>query len=198
MNYLEKLKDYLIRRGAKKNMDDLLVIFAVGLIIVLAWNFFTQPGKMSSGYVEVEQSNEQVENVNISYEEKLENELTDMLSQIEGAGKVKVMIYLEGGSEVVPAYSSNNSSKVTEENDSSGGKRVTNENINQSNIVMTNENGQNKPFIVKELSPRISGVIVVAEGAGNPDVKYRLYEAVKTVLNLQQFKINIYPMTKTS
>jgi stage III sporulation protein AG len=102
----------------------------------------------------------------------------------------------ESGSEAIPAYSQNNSNKITEENDSNGGKRITNENTNSNTIVTTNEGGINKPFIVKEVKPKISGVIVISEGASNPDVKYKLYEAVKTVFNLQQYKINIYPRQK--
>jgi len=192
---IEKLKDYIVKRGFKKNAQDLTIVFAIGLIIVITFNFFT-PSQRSGGYIEVKTNNEQVKEVNLSYEEKVKQELTDVLSQIDGVGKVKVMVYFDSGSEVIPAYNENNSTKVTEENDGGGGKRVTNENTNSNMVVTTNEGSGNRPFIVKELKPKISGVIVIAEGAGNPDVKYRLYEAVKTVFNLQQYKINIYSMQK--
>lgn len=196
MNYYEKLKNHIIKRGNKKNIQDLTSLLIIGLIIVLTFNFFMPPTSTSPGYIEVKQNKEEVKTAAVGYEEKMKQELTDVLTQIDGAGKVKVMLYFESGTEAIPAYSQSVSSKVTEENDGNGGKRVTNENNNSNTIVTTSENNGSKPFILKELKPRISGVIVIAEGASNPDVKYKLYEAVKTVFNLQQYKINIYPMQK--
>jgi len=196
MNYYEKLKNFIINRGNKKNIQDLTSLFIIGLIIVLTFNFFREPTNTSPGYIEVNTNKEEIKTVATSYEEKMNQELTDVLSNIEGAGKVKVMIYFESGTESVPAYSQSTSNRVTEENDGNGGKRITNENNNSNTIVTTNEGSGSRPFIIKELKPKISGVIVVAEGASNPDVKYKLYEAVKTVFNLEQYKINIYPMQK--
>lgn len=194
MDFMNKIKDRFIKRGSKKNMQDLLALFIIGLILVIAYNFFASPENQSPGYVEINPENESQPAA--SYEESIEQELTETLSQIEGAGKVKVMIYFQSGSESVPAYSSNDSNRVTEETDSDGGKRVTNESNKSTTVVTTNEGGGSKPFILTELKPKISGVIVVAEGASNPEVKYKLYEAVKTLFNVEQYKVNVYPMKK--
>lgn len=197
MEYLEKVKEYLLKGGTKKNMQNLIILFIIGLIIVITANYFTPQAKIQSGYVEVKDNKQDIKNTAISYEEKLNTELTAILSKIEGVGKVTAMIYFESGNEMLPAYNQNNSVKTTEENDGNGGKRITNENNNNTTIVTTNENGGNRPFITKEYKPKISGIIVIAEGANNPEVKYKLYEAVKTVFNMQQYKVNIYPMEKT-
>ena len=197
MEYLEKVKEYLLKGGTKKNMQNLIILFIIGLIIVITANYFTPQAKTQSGYVEVKDNKQDIKNTAISYEEKLNTELTAILSKIEGVGKVTAMIYFESGNEMLPAYNQNNSVKTTEENDGNGGKRITNENNNNTTIVTTNENGGNRPFITKEYKPKISGIIVIAEGANNPEVKYKLYEAVKTVFNMQQYKVNIYPMEKT-
>jgi stage III sporulation protein AG len=196
MEILDKVKNYLMRRGRKKNMDDLMIVFIVGVIIILAANFFLTPVRKSPGLITADTENVQTKSVALTYEEKLAQELTNVLGHIKGAGKVEVMISFESGSEVVPAFSSNNSTKVTEENDGSGGKRDINENTVSTNIVTTNEAGATKPFITKEIKPKISGVIVIAEGAGSPDVKYELYEAVKTVFNISQLKVKVLPMEK--
>lgn len=196
MDFMNKLKEYFMKRDTKKNIQDLLIIFIVGLMIVILYNFFT-PSKTSPGYIEVLSSNEKpVSKAAADYEDKLKQELTDTLSLIEGAGKVKVMIYFESGNESVPAFSENQSNRVIEETDSDGGKRITNENNNSTNVITSNENGSSKPFVIKEIKPKISGIIVIAEGASNPEIKYRLYEAVKTVFNIAQYKINVYAMQK--
>jgi stage III sporulation protein AG len=137
-----------------------------------------------------------LESYSNNYEDKVKQELEKVLGEIQGVGNVSVMIHFDSGNEYIPAFNQNNSTKVTEESDNDGGKRLTKEDDNSTSIVTTNESGNNKPFIVKELKPKISGVIVIAEGAENPDVKYRLYEAVKTVFGIEQYKVNIYPMGK--
>lgn len=197
MEYFNKIKNYLLSRGNKKNIQNLVIILIFGLIIVITANFFMSADNPSPGYIEVATTSRQnMNNSVLGYEESLKQELADVLSQIEGAGSVKAMIYFDAGNEVIPAFNQNDSTKVTEENDGSGGKRVTNEDINSTSVVTTSEGGGNKPFILKEVKPKITGVIVIAEGAKNPEVKYKLYEAVKTIFSIEQYKVNIYPMQK--
>lgn len=197
MEYYNKIKNYLLNRGSKKNIQNLIIIFIIGLIIILAANFFMSSGTPPGGYVEINTNSDELKNISpVGYEEKLKQELIDVLSEIEGVGSVKVMIYFDSSSETIPAYNQNDSIKVTEENDGNGGKRVTNENNNNTSVVTTSEGGGNKPFVIKEIKPKIAGVIVISEGANNPEVKYKLFQAVKTVFNIEQYKVNIYPMKK--
>lgn len=202
MGYFDKVKKFIQSRGNKKNINDLIIILIIGLIIVIVANFFISPENVSPGYVEVNSNNnEEKAGVNTAmpaggYEENLKQELTNTLTQIDGAGRVKVMIYFETGSESVPAFNQTDSTKVTEENDGSGGKRLTNEKNSTVTVVDVNEGGGSKPFILKEVKPKITGIIVIAEGADDPNVKYKLYEAVKTVFSIEQYKVNIYPMEK--
>ena len=51
----------------------------------------------------------------------LESKLTQILSKINGAGDVDVMITFQSSEEVVPAYNSNTTTETTKEQDSSGG-----------------------------------------------------------------------------
>lgn len=193
----DKLKEYFLKRGNKKNTQDLVVILIVGLMIMLVYSFFNTDKPRSSGYVEVTPAAEKtVSNAPISYEDKLESELTDVLEQIHGAGKVKVMIYFDSSSEIVPAFSENDTNRLIEESGSDGGKSVTNESSTSNTIVTTNEGSTNKPLILKEVKPKINGIIVIAEGASDPNVKYKLYEAVRTVFNIEQYRVNIYAMEK--
>ena len=197
MEYFNKVKNYLLSRGNKKNIQNLVIILIFGLIIVITANFFMSSDTPSPGYIEVAtNSGQNVNNSGLGYEERLKQELADVLSEIEGAGSVKAMIYFDAGNEVIPAFNENDSTKVTEENDGNGGKRVTNEDTNSTSVVTTSEGGGNKPFILKEVKPKITGVIVIAEGAKNPEVKYKLYEAVKTIFSIEQYKVNVYPMQK--
>ena len=61
---------------------------------------------------------------------------------------------------------------------------------------MTSADGKNEPFIIKVNKPRITGVVVVAEGAENSKIKYEIEQAVSKLYNLSLDKVNVYTMKK--
>lgn len=112
---------------------------------------------------------------------ELENKLEDILSRIDGAGKVRVMITYDSGTELVPAVESQITVNQT---GSSESKRP----------VTVSEGGTQLPLVLAELSPRIRGVIVVAEGASDIRVKTELLNAVMTVLGTEPSRISVFSM----
>lgn len=46
--------------------------------------------------------------------------------------------------------------------------------------------------MLREIKPQVRGVIVVAEGAEDIEVKMRLYDAVKTVLQVSGDRVQVY------
>lgn len=112
---------------------------------------------------------------------------------MRGVGKVEVMITLEMGSEIIPASNTVNTNNTTEEKDSNGGVRVMTSQSSTQNIVTSNTGNSQKPMVLKEIKPQVNGVIVVAEGAENIEIKAKLYDAVKTVLQVPGHRVQIYP-----
>ena len=47
------------------------------------------------------------------------------------------------------------------------------------------------PLIIKESYPDVCGVVVVASGAGNVQVKLNIMKAIKTLLNVKDENIQI-------
>ena len=121
--------------------------------------------------------------------ENLETKLTNILSKIDGAGDVDVMITYESSEEIVPAYNSNTTTETTKEQDSSGGERTTTNSTENKTMITSNSND---PVVLKTNEPKIKGVIVVASGANNSNVKELLYEAVKTSLQISGHQVEIY------
>ncbi|NRT27372.1 stage III sporulation protein AG [Clostridium beijerinckii] len=115
---------------------------------------------------------------------------------MNGVGDVEVMMSFENGGEKVPAYDKNNQKSTTEENDTEGGKRVTNQDTDASKTVMTTSDGNNEPFILKTYKPKITGIIILAEGADNSKIKYGIEQAVSKLYNLSLDKVNVYSMKK--
>lgn len=141
----------------------------------------------------------EVENVSTDSEDKafasekeqedLESKLKQILSKINGAGDVDVMITFQSSEEVVPAYNSNITTETTKEQDSSGGERTTTSSTENKTMITSNSN---EPVILKTSEAEIKGVIVVSSGANNQAVKELLYDAVKTSLQISGHQVEIY------
>ncbi len=107
------------------------------------------------------------------YVKTLENKLKNCLSEVKGAGKVDVIISVGSSMQTVLATQTTTSGKV----------------LTESPIVVGG-----KPVILKEAYPEITGVVIVAEGAGNLTVKVDLLNACQTFLSITEDKIRILSM----
>lgn len=113
-----------------------------------------------------------------SYSNFLENKLSNVLSQIEGAGNVSTMITFESGTEYI--YATNEETKTN-----------TNTSSNSTTTTSTTTSTPNEDLLVKEVLPKISGVVVVASGAKDTKVKLEIVKAVQAVLEVPISKIEV-------
>ncbi len=199
---LEKLSKFGL---SKKTMINLVVLFCIGITLLIISDFYKDLYKNENNSTQIDNANdninnnsmEQKDNANISTNssdvDKLEEQLSAILSKIQDAGAVSVMITLESSSEFVPAKDESVSDKVTNEKDLNGGTRIINElNTNDKVVFKNTQEGNSEPLIVKEINPQVKGVIVVAEGAKNPKVKLKLTQAVQTVLDIPAYRVTVY------
>jgi stage III sporulation protein AG len=127
---------------------------------------------------------------------ELENRLAEILSSINGAGRVDVMIMYSGSMELVLANTTTSSSNTTVDN--SGGGRETSNNTQTSTPILVNRNGQTFPLVIKEIMPDITGVLIVAEGARNIGVRMEILRAVQTLLGVSAENVEILTMANNS
>ena len=108
----------------------------------------------------------------MSREEKdIATTLQDMLSGIEGAGRVKVTVKLASSSKEEYAINTTTSNKTTEEKDQGGGTRTIQEDTDSNQMVVMRGNAGEEPVVKQEQAAEVAGVLVVAEGAKYPQVK---------------------------
>lgn len=192
---LEKIKEKLLKK------DKLLIMLLVGLIIFV---FFLPVGssKKDSNDGEVSESISDIKSLDdkiISqeeYREQLEKQLSDILENAYGVGKVKVMITLSSTSEsVVKENKALSNSDMTEE-DSGGGTRNTKTSESESTTVFAQaENGQT-PYVVKENMPAVAGVLVIAKGGEDAVVAQNISDAVKALFGIEAHKIKVMKMVE--
>jgi stage III sporulation protein AG len=144
-------------------------------------------------------SNEIIKNpapVNSSYEDIVEGKLTHILSQVKGAGTVIVNITWENSSTQEHAKNITTESKTIQEKDTSGGVRSTTEIKESTQILVGKENGIDRPVLVREIKPMIKGVLVIADGAYDSNVKASLTKAVESGLGIPSYKITVLAQKK--
>lgn len=128
-------------------------------------------------------------------EKELEGRLERILSAVAGAGEVRVTVTLAAGAESVFAQNVNKQDRTVEEKDQSGGNRMTTESNEQGIVVFPQgmSEGKEEAVVIKTKRPEIAGVLVLAEGARNPELREEIAEAVRTVLDIPPHKVTVMP-----
>ena len=145
-----------------------LIIFCFALLLLLvAVNFL--PKKTGDASASADAVTEYVSGMEL----KLEN----LLNKVDGAGKVSVAISVESGMETVLAM-------TTTTKETSSGREIV------STPILVN----GKTVVLKEVYPKISGVLIVAEGANKLAVYTKIQQATLSLLDVKASQIEILAM----
>ena len=123
------------------------------------------------------------------YFQKTEDRLEKILSGIKGAGKVEVMIYYNNMGKKVVASDSKEKSEISERG--SEGKGYESADTLEKSTVLYGKGSEEKPFVTEEKLPEASGVLVLAEGAGNEKIRFEIFEAVRALLGVPANRIMV-------
>ncbi|WP_024831205.1 stage III sporulation protein AG [Ruminiclostridium josui] len=195
------LKKRITADGSKKIIQNAVIVAIIGIILLIAGSVFFQgtPEKKEQVTPQPKNGTEAVETLNQKEGEtkdKLEKSLEAILSQIKGAGKVSVMVTFYSGNESVPAYNTKNSTSDTQEKDKEGGTRSVKQSERENSIIFEESDGVKKPYITKELLPKVKGVVIVADGAGDAEVRSSLSKATEALFEVASHKIQVFERNK--
>lgn len=172
---LSNLKNLKI---GKKNI--VLVAIAVLIMLLLLLSEFLTPDNTENI------SKEDTEIYSSQYIEKTEKELEALLENISGAGDVKVMLTLENCYENVFAKGYN------EKNDNkSDSQKIESE---EEYIIVKNGSNNEECLVVKVYEPTVKGVAVIAQGAGNTQVKNAITQTVCALFDISTAKVSVEEM----
>lgn len=188
---LEKIKEHLEQMNNKKIINNLFIILLGTIIFLIIGNIFLDSNKGAKEYAIDKEHKEYSYSKEEDYSVYLEKKLVNILTKFNGAGNVSVMVTLEDSTEKITATNTIRSTENSKENDAEGGTReVVRE---DSTIEILTKGNDESLMIVKEIKPTVQGVIVVADGAGDPILREMLYEAVKTALGVAGNRVQVYP-----
>lgn len=127
------------------------------------------------------------------YEHEYETELKSALDDMLGVNDVKVIVNVDATDEKIFEKNINTQNQTTDETDSNGGKRTVQDTSTNNQVVIVGNGDNQGPIVVQTKKPAIRGVLVVAKGADNIEVKMSIVEAVTRVLGVPSYRVAVMP-----
>ncbi len=154
-----------------------IVLIGVGIVCLLILLVFE-----SGDSDKTEVTSGQAATLPDEYVERTEKQLKTILSQVEGAGEVNVMITLESCFENV--YARDYATATESRTDSSDSD------ITEELVVVKGSDGE-EGVVIKVYEPVVKGVAVVCEGADNINVKSAITETVCALFDISSAKVSV-------
>ncbi len=192
----EGRKAFWKKRLTKENMAVMALLGLLLMVIALPVKKEKQTDtqRMSSDAGEAAEPQRQ-ETQEEEYARQLEERLEELLSAMEGVGKVKVMVTLRSSREQVVEKDVPSSMDTMKESDSAGGSRETASSQQQeSTVYTTTPAGERQPYVVMTLEPAVEGVTVVAQGGGEGIVQKNITEVIQALFDIEAHKIRVVKM----
>lgn len=158
---MEKLKKALLKLKSIKNIE-LYLALLFALVVLIAVFVGSAPKKSENSVADD------------SYISQMEHKICSVVEKISGCGKASVVISYATNEEKVYAYET--------ETSSSGGV------VKQENSLVY---VKGEPLVTTVLPPKILGVVVVAEGANDPIVKFQIVNVVVTLLDVAEKDVQV-------
>ena len=159
-----------------KSLRYVLIVVAVGIV------FLMFPGRSDNG---AEESAVPSYTQEFSLEEE-QNRIAAALEEIDGAGKVTVVLTLKTGTETVVAEDTKSASVQDDAEGRSESEVKT--------VIVSKGSSVEDPVVLKYIYPEYQGALVVAEGAGTAEIRLSLTKAVAGLTGLSSDAINIVKM----
>ena len=146
------------------------LILVIGIILMcLPWG-----SKAESNNIQQQVS----EAITISMEDQLEK----ILSQLQGAGKVQVMLSIADGEKTIYQY------------DEDASLRDTESTVRKDTVIITDGNRNQKPVISQVIPAKYLGAVIICQGADQPTVRLAIVEAVSKLTGLGTDRVCVLKM----
>ena len=124
------------------------------------------------------------------------NTCYDIDSYVENLEKrVEVMITVsDTGTEILEKDTEINAADLEETDDAGGRRKNTESGQREEAVYFRDAEGNEIPYVVQRKLPEVTGVVVIAEGAGNETVKENIIGAVGVLFNLNEHRIKVIRM----
>jgi stage III sporulation protein AG len=127
------------------------------------------------------------------YEKEYEQQLKEALESVAGVKDVTIEINLDSSEEKILDKNTVKRSQSTDETDKEGGKRKVEDESSDEKTVTVRQGDKEAPIVLREDKPKVRGVLVVAKGVDNLQVKQMVIEAVTRMLEVPSHRVSVLP-----
>lgn len=168
---MEWIGDSTIITKFLKRYQWAILIIAIGLLMII----------LPDGEKNVQESIPSQEEP-IQESNALQNQLEQLLSQLDGAGKVRVLLTESIGQQFI--YQTDQKKNITNESED-----------HRSDTVIISATDRSETGLLKRIDPpQYLGAIVLCQGANNASVRLAIVDAVGTATGLRSDKISVWKM----
>ncbi len=185
----------------------LAIVMCVGLALMIFSNFSKPSNLQDSVPVFKEETKDSNDAVPVftgksssdgpltmqDYEYTYEKQLRETLEQIVGVSDVTVMVNLAETETQIFERNKSTKEQKTDETDREGGKRKVEDVTRDDEVVIIRSGDKEEPLVARIEKPAIRGVLVVANGVENIQVKTWVVEAVSRVLDVPSHRVSVLP-----
>ena len=166
----------------KDKMVKLILILGICGIALIYLSTLLEPGKEKKDAGSMAEGSAANGN---DYGEKLEADLARIVQAITGEEAPAVMVTLESGSRYVYAA---DEKKNTQENGAAESPQSS-AGSEKAHVILKDSDGTQHALTVTEIEPKVKGVVIVSRYAGDPVIREKLTNAVKTALDVSSAKV---------
>lgn len=183
----------------KWNKDSFLILILAGILLFIIILPTEQKEELNqekqSGIDIIEKQETTNTKEDESYEKKMEDKLGKAIQYIEGVGQTKVIITYESSAETIIEKDKDIDQSKIIEKDNQGGEREEEFYKNtEDTIYETSSNGDQEPYIVKTILPKVEGVVIICQGGGSKTVEKNLTEVIQALFGIEPHKIKVVKM----
>lgn len=123
------------------------------------------------------------------YKNQLERKLEEALSDMDGVGRVQVMLtFADNGEYVVEKDITRSQSAGSGENTGDGGS------LQYQESTVYQEGDGKEPYVRRTQLPAVEGALIIAQGGGDSQVRRNITDAVQALFPVEAHKIKVVRM----
>jgi len=127
-----------------------------------------------------------------SYEDKTERKLKEMLEAVEGIESAEVMITWYSGSERMIEREESIQEEIQSEAQGDGSVvQMTSKRSEKTALLTEQKDGSRVPYVLKEITPVVQGVLIVAYGEITLEKTVQISEAVQALFGIEAHKVKV-------
>ncbi|MEI4829213.1 stage III sporulation protein AG [Bacillus sp. FJAT-53711] len=183
----------------------LIVLLILGMLLMFSSNLF-QAKKPEVPVLKSQTGQEQPKDVPTfgqkdsdnksiidKYEKEYEQQLKEALESITGVKDVTITVNLDSSEEKILDKNTVKRSQTTNETDKEGGTRKVEDESTDDKTVIIRQGDKETPIVLRTEKPKVRGVLVVAKGVDNIQVKQMVKEAVTRMLDVPSHRVSVLP-----